>query len=201
MLRNASRLLFARISDITSHCRFQEDPNMFVDWCLANALCLNFDKCKLIRFLRKAITYSCTLNGESLCRVESFKDLGILLDVKLSLNNHVEFMINKAKSLLGFIKRWSKEFNDPYITKRLYTSLVRHILEYGSLIWNPQYEVSSNKVESVQKQFLLFALRGLNWSSRFNLPSYENRLQLIELPSLKPLQYLYNIKPWKCIYK
>ena len=43
----------------------------------------------------------------------------------------------------------------------------------------------SFKIEAVQKQFLLFALSDLNWSSRFFLPPYENRLRLIDLLTLR----------------
>ena len=32
--------LFPRISDITSHCRFQEDLNVIAEWCSATALYL-----------------------------------------------------------------------------------------------------------------------------------------------------------------
>jgi len=40
----------------------------------------------------------------------------------------------KAMSVLGFIKRWSKEFDDPYTTKLLFISLVRPILKYSSSV-------------------------------------------------------------------
>jgi len=32
-------------------------------------------------------------------------------------------MVNKARGALDFIKRWSKAFDDPYITKTLFISL------------------------------------------------------------------------------
>ena len=101
--------------------------------------------------------------------------------------------------VLGFIKRWSKEFNDPYITKTLYTSLVRPILEYGSCVWSPQYGVHQDHIESVQKNFLTFALRGLNWDANLYLPSYHSRLLLINFPSLTNrrtmlgVMFLYNL--------
>ena len=156
------------------------------NWCSKNGLSLNCSKCKVMSFSRKPIIAHRYFLGQNLLiRTDSFNDLGILLDAKLSFNSHIEVMINKARSMLGFIKRWSKEFKDPYVTKRLYTALVRPILEYGSIIWSPQYAVHANKIESVQKQFLLFALRGLNWSSRVDLPPYESRLLLINLPPLQ----------------
>jgi len=61
------------------------------------------------------------------------------------------------------VKRWSGEFDEPYTTRLLYVSLVRPSMEYCSCIWSPQISCYQNMLESVQKQFLLFALRGLNW--------------------------------------
>lgn len=101
--------------------------------------------------------------------------------------------VNKAYGVLSFIKRWSKEFTDPYVTKRLFTTLVRPILEYGSVIWDPQYNVYIRKLESVQKQFLLFCLRNLRWNRDSNLPPYRSRLALIKLPTLKSRRIVANI--------
>jgi len=41
-----------------------------------------------------------------------------------------------------------------------------------------------DRSESVQKNFLLFALRSLNWDASLILPSYSSRLLLINLPTL-----------------
>ena len=71
--------------------------------------------------------------------VLNITELGILLDHKLTFCEHILMMVNKANGVLGFIKRWSKEFTDPYLTKQLYFSLVRYILEYGSIIWEPHF--------------------------------------------------------------
>ena len=46
--------------------------------------------------------------------------------------------------------------------------------------------------ESVQKRFLLFYLRGLGWNS-FVLPSYESRLALIKLPTLKSQRIILSV--------
>ena len=83
------------------------------------------------------------------------------------------------------MKRRAKEFVDLYITKLLYISLVRPILEYASTIWNSYCRCHSGSIESVQKQFLLFCLRGLEWDYANGFPSYEARLGLIKLQTLK----------------
>lgn len=62
--------------------------------------------------------------------------------------------------------------------ERLYTSLVRPILEYGSVLWPPRYRCHVDSIETVQKQCLLFALWGL-----FGNP-HVHRSLLKSLPSL-----------------
>lgn len=53
------------------------------------------------------------------------------------------------RSVLGFLKSCSKEFDDPDMDKTLFISLVRPILEYGSPLWSPQYAVHSD-IQSVK---------------------------------------------------
>jgi len=165
--------------------QLQQDIDNITHWCKNYRLALNVSKCNVMSFSRKiAIENTYIINDYVLNRVHLFKDLGIWLDRKLTFNEHIDLMVNTAKSVLGLLKRWSKEFQDPYVTKALFTTLVRPILEYGAVLWNPQYCTYSDRIESVQKQFLLFALRHLNWSSCFRLPPYEGRLKLIKLDTL-----------------
>lgn len=49
----------------------------------------------------------------------------------------------------------------------------------------PQYRVHWSSIESVNKIFLLFALRGLNWDANLHPPSYHSTILLINLPTLK----------------
>jgi len=62
-------------------------------------------------------------------RITHADDLGVYMDPKLKFSDHITPMVSKARGVLAFIKR-SKEFDDPYVAKRLFISLVRPILEY-----------------------------------------------------------------------
>lgn len=155
---------------------------------------LNATKCKHMRFFRSNFVHvNFLLGGQPLELVNSFLDLGVMLDAKLSFIPHINMMVNKARGVLAFIKRWAKEFIDPYVTKILYTSLVRPILEYGSIVWDPIYNVHIDHIESIQKQFLLFCLRNLHWNPALNLPPYHQRLALIKLPTLKSRRTMLNV--------
>lgn len=130
---------------------------------------------------------------QTLNRVTEFNDLGVLYDNHMCFNKHIDAICSRATSRLGMIKRWSKEFQDPYIIKCLYVSLVRSVLEYGSCVWNPFYDSHCKKLESVQKQFLLFALRSLNWGNRLILPKYEHRLLLLDMQTLENRRIMLNV--------
>lgn len=185
--------VFLSFNQIMDCKLLQKDLDSLYQWCNINQMALNLKKCKIMRFVRNTpLTVNYFLGDYQVEIVENFQDLGILFDSKLNFVPHITTIINKARGTLGYIKRWAKEFNDPYITKTLFTSLVRPILEYGSVIWDPIYESHSNAIESVQKQFLLFCLRGLQFNP-LNLPSYSARLALIKLPTLKSRRTMLNV--------
>jgi hypothetical protein len=65
-----------------------------------------------------------------------------------------------------------------------YTCLVRLKLEYVSCVSNPFYDVRVNRVECVQRRFIRYALRGLDWTDIHNLPPYEDRFAHLHLDTL-----------------
>lgn len=107
------------------------------------------------------------------------------MDSQLSFRQHVSYTVDKASRTLGFIFRIAKNFTDIYCLKSLYCSLVRSTLEYCSAVWCPAYNNGAERIESVQRRFLRFALRKLPWTNPFRLPSYESRCQLIDLELLR----------------
>ena len=72
-----------------------------------------------------------------------------------------------------------------YCAKTLFIALVRPIMEYACQVWSPHCGIHIVRIESIQKRFLLFALRNLPWSNPLRLPSYEDRLRLLSMPTLQ----------------
>ena len=58
------------------------------------------------------------------------------------------------------------------------------ILEYCSVVWSPCMKKHEERIQSIQKQFLLYALRKLGWTE-FPLTSYKARCMLIDIATLK----------------
>jgi hypothetical protein len=174
------------ISNSSDSEEFQNEINLFNTWCSKSLLQLNVKKCNSIAFSRKIETphIEIFLGNQIVEKCKIVRDLGVILDSKLTFVEHYNTIISKANSMLGFIKRFSHNFQDPYTIKLLYITYVRPILEYCNLVWNPYCAIHEERIESVQKQFLLYALRKLNWTA-FPLPSYEARCMLINLQTLK----------------
>lgn len=124
------------------------------------------------------------INGIVLQRTDSFNDLGVLLDHKLTFNLHRTNVIAKANRQLGFISKISREFTDPYCLKALWCSLIRPILEGATLVWTPHQLTWSLRMESVQRRFIRTALRNLPWRNPLNLPPYADRCRLLGLDTL-----------------
>jgi Reverse transcriptase (RNA-dependent DNA polymerase)/Endonuclease-reverse transcriptase len=178
--------LFLPVKGFQDCMKIQSDLNKLSEWCERNSLPLNVGKCKTITFSRTRypVEFSYMLAGTVLDRVSSINDLGVIMDEKMNFSEHVDVMVGKAFAMLGFIRRLSLEFRDPYTLKSLYMSLVRPKLEYASCIWSPFYDVRVGKVERVQRRFIRYALRNLGWTDMYDLPPYEDRCALLRLETL-----------------
>lgn len=165
----------------------QNDLDIFTYWCTLNRMSLNPSKCSAISFGRKRslICFDYSIAGETLNRVTSIKDLGVILDSNLNFNDHISYITAKASKSLGFIFRAAKRFTDVHCLKTLYCSLARSTLEYAVVVWAPYHNNSVQRIEWIQHKFIRFALRHLPWNDPFNLPRYEDRCSLIDLPLLE----------------
>lgn len=146
--------LFSVVRDYSDSCKVQQDLDALAQWCSLNRLELNLNKCFVLTFSRKAmntIVYNYELNNCAISRCNEMKDLGVIFDSKLTFSKHVDYIVSKAFAMIGFIRRNTSEFKDPFTLKSLYISLVRSRLEYCSLIWSPYYDIHSNRIERVQK--------------------------------------------------
>jgi hypothetical protein len=175
------------IKSLVDCFKLQESINILNDWSNKNGMILNIKKCAVITFTRRRspdILFSYAVDGCVLERVSEIRDLGVILDSQLTFQHHYDRISSSGRCVLGFVKRRVKELNEPYLCKMLYSALVQPILEYASIVWNPYRKVHSDRIESVQKQFLLFALRGLGFEG-FVLPPYKSRLLLLNMTTLE----------------
>lgn len=183
--------IFTKITSQEDIFSLQNDINKLQLWCINNKLKLNIDKCQYIVFSNKKISLptSYTINNVPLNKVTVIRDLGVLIDSKLKFEKHIDYAVNKAYKMLGFLMRTTVRFLNIKCIISLYNALVRSHLEYNSSVWSPYQTTYVSKIEKVQKRFT----RQIH--SKFHIPynSYENRLQTLKMSKLELRREYFDI--------
>lgn len=177
--------VFLEIDDVGSCERLQCDLGALSDWCKESGMSLNESKCRSITFSRRKrpIVFDYKIANNTLEKVDSIKDLGIILDSKLHFDLHVQDVANRCSRLSGFVRRQTVDFPDWTCVALLFNTLIRPILEYCSLIWSPFYRVHIDRLERVQRRFLNYILFKCRIDK--NNYSYSERLRLLGFQSLE----------------
>lgn len=170
--------------------KLQSSIDSFIDWCDRNGLAVNTAKCKIITFAppghRKTIQADYFIKGNKIDRVDEMRDLGVIMDSKLSFNSHIEYTKKKSEMALAFVRRQCRNKLDKETMILLYNALVRSNLEFASSIWLPHSASQTTTIESVQKQAVIF-IRGdyLNRSeNNYVLLPYEIRCEMLGMTTL-----------------
>lgn len=177
--------LFRSISSSYDCQLLQDDLGTVVNWCRRNNMILNTKKCAVmsISHSRDKTMFQYTIDGEVLERVSNKKDLGVIIDDKLSFNEHVDQIVRKSYKMLGFVFRCGRYFASQSSLRLLYATLVRSRLEYCSSVWNPYYSEAMQQVERVQKKFT--RLLYFKFKIAQPRPAYPERLKYLKLQSLE----------------
>jgi hypothetical protein len=144
--------IYLRVSTLDDSKKLQSDLNRFSNWFNTLGLTLNFPKCKIMTFTRSrsSLISQYFLNSKAVFRaVDCNTDLGFKLNSNLDPSNHIEHVCCKALKILGFIMRFTKDFNPNLSLEALFCALVRPILEYGAIIWDPHTADKSRQLENV----------------------------------------------------
>lgn len=175
--------IYRVIRDDVDHNLLQEDLNSFEEYCKINHLTLNLDKCYVISFTKKKnpCNYDYKLFNRNLTRVTQIRDLGVIMDSKLTFIPHIESVLQKSYKQLGFILRVTKPFRLPLTYKILYNSYVRSHLEFACAVWNPYFATHVKRLERVQKKFIKsLDYRTGNTYTNYNDSLKRHNFQLLE---------------------
>ena len=128
-------------------------------WSLRNGLPLNPGKRKVISFSQGVRKFSqpYTVSDNVLERVESIKDLGVVLDTSLNFKLQLKRVVNKCLRLFGFIRNVTLGFTNPHTIAYLYKMLVLPILTYCIKIWCPKTNVALKELVAIEHKFLRYA--------------------------------------------
>ena len=155
----------------------QRDLENIQAWARRWKIEFNVDKCKIMHLGKSNPRHTYTMNGTNLTVTTEERNLGVLIDDKLSFNSHIKGIVKKANSMLGLIKIGFECF-DKVMFMNLYPVMVRPLLEYCVQVWSPYTCRDKALLEGVQRRAtrLVPELKGL---------PYEERLRRLKLTSLE----------------
>ncbi|KAJ2944969.1 hypothetical protein O0L34_g1866 [Tuta absoluta] len=147
--------LFLSVGNTEDCQNLQSDIDAVTDWCVINNLHFNVAKCRVLSYTRSIapIIFPYAIDSVPLERVESIRDLGIVMDSRLDFHDHITTICKDASKTLGFIMRTSSQFPDTRVATLLYTSFVRSKLEYCAMVWDPHEANYGILIERVQRKF------------------------------------------------
>ena len=136
----------------------QDDLRKLAEWEKTWGMDFHPEKCSILRVhrKRKPLIYNYSLKGHILESDTVTRYLGVHLTNNLSWNIHIDKIIKKANSTLGFLRR-NLRISNTSVKSNAYTSLVRPHLEYCSSVWSPYTKTLTNKVEMVQRRAARYA--------------------------------------------
>ena len=118
-----------------------------------------------------------TIGGELLKSVDEMKDLGVMIDNKLSFSSHIAQIVAKAKQRTFLIFRAFRT-RDRVPLLVAFKSFILPIVTYCSSTWSPHLFGDIQTIESIQRLFTR-KLTGLEKMT------YPERLKILNLPSLE----------------
>ncbi|CAM5155546.1 unnamed protein product [Natator depressus] len=107
----------------------QEDLDDLVNWSNSNRMKFNSEKCKVMHLGINNKNFSYKLGMHQLEVTEEEKDLGVLVDHRMTMSHQCHIAVKKANAVLGCIRRGISN-RDKDVLIPLYKALVRPHLEY-----------------------------------------------------------------------
>lgn len=142
--------IFHSISKPQDSRDLQRDLDNVVSWYDRFLLELHPEKCKSMTLCSGRQTpedRSYHIKEHQLDISQAEKGVGVIMDTKLSFENHVHEKIGKANRILGVVRR-SFLYLDDQTFLYLYKALIRPHLEYCNQVWSPHLRKHINSLES-----------------------------------------------------
>ncbi|XP_056006769.1 uncharacterized protein LOC130050570 [Ostrea edulis] len=159
--------------------KLQEDLEALQQWEVNWLMEFHPKKCQVLHVTnkRKCVEYPYNIHGHTLEVVDSAKYLGV--NIHKSLTQHINHITKRANSTSAFLRRNIHQC--PRETKALcYKALVRPLLEYASVIWDPHTTENINKIDMVQRRAARMVMNDFRTTS-----SVSSMIQQLNWPLLQ----------------
>ena len=125
------------------------------------------------------------IGSKNINNTDSYKYLGIHLDMSLNLNNHIAKICKKASSRLGLLRR-IRPILTTYATMEIYKAMVQPVLTYCSIAFTSLSEANETRLRKIEKtaHTIIFGLQKQSnyqgWRSFPSMRSIQSALFVFE---------------------
>ena len=140
-----------------------KDLLSLANWCNNHKMYINYTKTKLLSFGSQKMLASAKamtrvqIEGNTIQQVETYKYLGVILDPKLTFDNHVRKCISTSSHKLSILRKVR-----PMLTRsaalRIYKAMILPLLEYGDVLYGGACKQALKKLQVTQNRCLKLAL-------------------------------------------
>ncbi|KAL7072779.1 hypothetical protein ACQ4LE_008255 [Meloidogyne hapla] len=166
----------------------KEALNNIESWCYQWGIKIAPDKSYVLYIGKNNSMEKYEIGFNVISGLDSIRDLGIIIDSKLSFEKHFSHIIRNAYYRMKILFRIIKSRSIKTWTQ-VYKSYIRPLLEYAPEIWNPRFKKDVKQIEKCQKFFTYIALK------KCILPEipYSQRLKLFGLQSLNTRRKIFDL--------
>lgn len=188
---------YATINNLEDQLTLQRSIDKLHNWSIQNKIKLNSAKTYVVSYTMKKRTYINSryyLSNEIITKVKEMRDLGVLFDDKLTFDNHIAMLANKASRITAMAYKFAKEISMPSINMKIIQTYLVPILEYASVVW---YPTKTRNIKALEKSLQYATRAQLKSPYRNDHPeykSYPDRLAELNLLSMEERRNVQLIK-------
>ena len=138
--------------------KIQQSFDTISDVCLSRGLKINEQKTQLLSISNAkydTVAWKSQKDGSPIYLENTLKLLGFQFSNKPEVHTQIDYLINRAASRSFVIRRLAGVKVDKTRLTRIYTSIVRSVLEYSSVTFGPMItKYDANRMENIQKHCL-----------------------------------------------
>ena len=174
-------VLYRVIKSPQDHLSLQQDLNQLVQWTDTWQMKLNIGKCVTMTCTRSPASTPTAyyINEHPLDITDQHDYLGVRLHSSMAWSHHIQLKVNKATKVLNFIKRTLHKCTKE-VKETAYFTLVRPVLEYAAIIWDPYQQYLIDDIEKIQRRAARWVMGDYRFTS-----SVTEMISTLKWPSLE----------------
>jgi len=181
--------IYRSVDSVSDALELQAGIDSVEGWSDENWLDLSGPKTVVLRQGKSPVDFEYVVGGNPITPSREVRDLGILVDSKLTFEPHINKIVRGATIALHHLIRALPDV-DLQLFMTAFKTYVRPKLEYGTEVFNPHLKRLVKRMEKPQRTFTKKVLK----LKKIEFRSYEHRLQICGLDSLEHRRALADLR-------